>query len=195
MTESANDTNHRGRWIIWLPLCIVLGLGLLFAYGLTREDTRLIRSTWIDQPMPSFDLPPAAADRPGLSSASLADGRPRLINVFASWCIPCRVEGPQLEELRSRGVIIEGIAIRDRPQDLARFLAEVGNPYTSIGADERSQVQIALGSSGVPETFLVDGNGIIREQIQGIITADMVPQLMAKLATMQRSAPPPGRAR
>ncbi len=179
-------TTRRGNWVIWLPLIVMAVLGVLFAYGLTRDDQRLIQSQWIDKPMPAFDLPPAIEGQPGLSSASLADGRPRLINVFASWCIPCRIEGPQLEELKARGVIIEGIAVRDRPEDLARFLSEIGNPYTSIGADVRSQVQIAMGSSGVPETFLVDGNGIVREQIQGVITADMVPVILAKLRGMRR---------
>lgn len=178
---------HRRGRIIWVPFAIVLILGVLFAWGLTRGDeNRLIQSQWIDKPMPAFDLPPAAAGLPGLSSASLADGQPRLVNVFASWCIPCRIEGPQLEELRARGVIIEGIAVRDRREDLARFLAEVGNPYSSIGADDRSQVQIAMGSSGVPETFLVDGRGIVREQIQGVITPAMVPEIIAKLRGMQR---------
>lgn len=177
---------RRASWVIWLPLTIVVCLGILFAWGLTRDDNRLIQSQWIDKPMPLFDLPPAVEGQPGLSSRGLADGRPRLVNIFASWCVPCRIEGPQLEALRARGVIIEGIAVRDRPEDLARFLAEVGNPYSSIGADTRSQVQIAMGSSGVPETFLVDGNGIVREQIQGVITADMVPVIMAKLQGMQR---------
>lgn len=176
---------RRIYWVAWVPLALLVVLGSLFVYGLNRGDDRLIRSTWIDKPMPTFDLPPASRDRPGLNSRSLADGQPRLVNVFASWCIPCRVEAPMLEELRARGVIIEGVAIRDRPADLARYLAENGNPYTSIGADERSQVQIALGSSGVPETFIVDGRGIIREQIQGVITADMVPQIIAKLETMR----------
>ena len=172
-------------WIVWLPLAVVLILGGLFAWGLTRGGNQLIESHWINKPVPQFTLPPATADRPGLASAVFADGKPRLINVFASWCVPCRVEAPQLEALQARGVIIEGIAIRDRPDALAAFLAEVGNPYASIGADERSQVQIALGSSGVPETFLVDGKGVIREQIQGIITPEMVPEILAKLEGMR----------
>lgn len=176
----------RARWIAWAPLAFVAMLGLLFVWGLNRGGDRLIASHWIDQPMPAFDLPPASQDRPGLSSAALSDGRPRIVNVFASWCIPCRVEAPVLEQLRARGVVIEGVAIRDRPQDLARYLAENGNPYASIGADARGQVQIALGSSGVPESFLVDGGGIIREQIQGIIAAEDVPGVIAKLEGMQR---------
>ena len=174
------------RWVTWAPLGIIALIGLLFAWGLTRGDDRLIQSQWINKPAPVFNLPPAIPELPGVASASFADGKPRLISVFASWCIPSTVEAPVLEELKRRGVIIEGIAIRDRQDDLQRFLAENGNPYASIGADERSQVQIALGSSGVPETFLVDGRGIIREQIQGVILPEQVDELTAKLEGMRR---------
>jgi cytochrome c biogenesis protein CcmG/thiol:disulfide interchange protein DsbE len=181
----AQSTSGRG-WIVWLPLIIIGVLGLLFAWGLKRGENTLIASQWINKPVPLFDLPPAVPTQPGLASRDLGMGRPHLLNIFASWCVPCKVESPQLDQLRARGVPVVGIAIRDRPQDLAVFLAENGNPYAAIGADERSEVQIALGSSGVPETFLVDGNGIIREQIQGIITDDMVPEIAAKLDRMAR---------
>ncbi len=176
----------RSVWL-WLPLGLVALLGVLFLWGLyAGGQSRLIESQWIDKPVPVFDLPPAMPGQPGLSSRTFADGKPRLLNVFASWCIPCRLEASQLEALRRQGVIIEGIAIRDRQDQLAAFLDQYGNPYTGIGADTRSQVQIALGSSGVPETFLIDGNGIIREQIQGRITDDQVPEILAKLQGMRR---------
>jgi cytochrome c biogenesis protein CcmG/thiol:disulfide interchange protein DsbE len=185
--RSTRPDAARPSFWLWLPLIIVGALGLLFAWGLMAGgQSRLIESHWIDKPMPVFDLPPAMPGQPGLASRDFADGKPRLLNVFASWCVPCRVEAPVLEELRDRGVIIEGIAIRDRQDQLAAFLAENGNPYAGIGADTRSQVQIALGSSGVPETFLVDGNGIIREQIQGIIEPERIPEIMAKLEEMRR---------
>ncbi len=171
--------------ILFLPLALLSLLFGMFLYRLANPGDTLVASQWIDRPMPTFDLPPATAGVPGLSSAALADGRPRLVNVFASWCVPCRVEAPQLEALARAGVPIDGIAIRDRPEDVAAFLAEYGNPFDRIGADMQSSVQIALGSSGVPETFLIDGRGIIREQIQGIITADMVPDIIAKLEAMQ----------
>src|SRR3546814_3417051 len=89
--------------------------------------------------MPLFDLPPATAGVEGLKSSQLADGRPRLVNVFASWCIPCRAEAPQLEALKAAGVPIDGIAIRDRPEDVAMFLREYGNPFDRIGADMQSK--------------------------------------------------------
>jgi cytochrome c biogenesis protein CcmG/thiol:disulfide interchange protein DsbE len=175
----------KNRWVLFVPLAIMALLFGAFVYRLTTPNDTLIQSQWINKPMPLFDLPPATAGVEGLKSSQLADGRPRLVNVFASWCIPCRAEAPQLEALKRAGVAIDGIAIRDRPEDVAAFLNEYGNPFDRIGSDQQSSVQIALGSQGVPETFLVDGKGIIREQIQGVILADDVPEIIAKLEAMQ----------
>ncbi len=175
----------KNRWVLFVPLAIMGLLFGAFVYRLVTPAETLIQSQWIDKPMPLFDLPPATAGVEGLKSSQLADGRPRLVNVFASWCIPCRAEAPQLEALKAAGVPIDGIAIRDRPEDVAMFLREYGNPFDRIGSDMQSSVQIALGSSGVPETFLIDGKGIIREQIQGVILADQVPEIVAKLEAMK----------
>ena len=175
----------RSRWVLFAPLAIMALLFGAFVYRLTVPAETLIESQWIDKPMPLFDLPPATEGVAGLKSSDLADGKPRLVNVFASWCIPCRAEAPQLEALHAAGVPIDGIAIRDRPEDVAAFLQENGNPFDRIGSDVQSSVQIALGSSGVPETFLVDGKGVIREQIQGVILQDDVPRIMAKLEAMK----------
>lgn len=175
----------KGRAILFVPLAVMGLLFGMFVYRLVVPAEQLIQSQWVGKPMPLFDLPPATEGVPGLSSAMLADGRPRLVNVFASWCVPCKVEAPQLEALRAAGVDIVGIAIRDRPQDVARFLNENGNPFSRIGSDQMSSVQIALGSSGVPETFLIDGKGVIREQIQGIIMPEQVPEIVTKLKAMR----------
>ena len=175
----------RSRWVLFAPLAIMALLFGAFIYRLSVPPRTLIESQWIDKPMPLFDLPPATEGVAGLKSSDLADGKPRLVNVFASWCIPCRAEAPQLEALHAAGVPIDGIAIRDRPEDVAAFLRENGNPFDRIGSDVQSSVQIALGSSGVPETFLVDGKGIIREQIQGVILQDDVPRIIAKLEAMK----------
>jgi cytochrome c biogenesis protein CcmG/thiol:disulfide interchange protein DsbE len=175
----------KNRWVLFVPLAIMALLFGAFVYRLTTPNDTLIQSQWINKPMPLFDLPPATAGVEGLKSSQLADGRPRLVNVFASWCIPCRAEAPQLEALKQAGVAIDGIAIRDRPEDVAAFLNEYGNPFDRIGSDQQSSVQIALGSSGVPETFLIDGKGVIREQIQGVILADDVPGIIAKLEAMK----------
>ena len=111
----------------------------------------------------------------------MATGKPRLLNIFASWCIPCAAEAPQLGELARLGVEIDGIAIRDHREDLAAFLARYGNPYARIGADDVSAVQLAMGSSGVPETFVIDGKGTIRYQHIGDIRADQIPMILQKL--------------
>jgi cytochrome c biogenesis protein CcmG/thiol:disulfide interchange protein DsbE len=121
------------------------------------------------------------AERPGLARADLADGKPRLLNVFASWCLPCAVEAPQLAALEAEGVEIVGVAIRDRPEDVAAFLARHGNPFARIGADDRSVVQLGIGSSGVPETFVIDGKGTIRYQHIGEIRPEHLTLLRQKL--------------
>jgi cytochrome c biogenesis protein CcmG/thiol:disulfide interchange protein DsbE len=119
--------------------------------------------------------------KPALASADLATGKPRIVNFFASWCVPCIKEGHVLQGLKERGVTIDGIAVRDTPADLADFLARNGDPYERIGSDAESNVQIALGSSGVPESFVVDGRGIIRYQHIGAIEAGDVPMILDKL--------------
>ena len=167
----------------WLRLTPVVLLGLLLAALVWRlghpEDTT-IRSRLAGQPVPAFSLPAALPGLPGLASADLK-GRPRLVNLFASWCVPCVAEAPVLQQLQRRGVVIDGIAIRDRPEDLAAFLAANGNPFERIGADDRSRVQLALGSAGVPESFVVDGRGIIRHQHVGPIEPADVPEILAQL--------------
>ena len=167
------------RPLLWAPLALFLALVGLAVWGLSRPDDTTIHSQMIGKAMPDFALQPAVASHPGLSIADLKRGQPRLVNVFASWCVPCRAEAPQLAELKRRGVPVDGIAIRDRGEDVTRFLATVGDPFDRIGSDPRSQVQFDLGSSGVPETFLVDGKGIIRLQHIGDIAPDEVPQLVA----------------
>lgn len=172
-------------WLTWAPLAVFAVLAGLFVMGLVRPDDRVIRSRLVGQAVPAFALPPAASDRPGLSSNDLAGGRPRLLNIFASWCVPCVAEAPQLMDLARAGVEIEGVAIRDARKDVDAFLARNGNPYARIGLDARSQVQISLGSSGVPETFVLDGAGRIVHQHIGDIRADDVPVILDYLRRAQ----------
>ena len=167
------------RWILWLPLVLFAVFLGIVAAGLYAPSDRTIPSQLIGQPVPPFALEPALPGRPGLSSRTLGVGQPRVVNIFASWCIPCRVEAPQLAELARRGVLIDGIAVRDRPQDLAGFLTTYGDPFRSIGADNDRRAQLALGSAGVPETFVIDGNGVIRHQHIGAINPQDMPAIMA----------------
>jgi cytochrome c biogenesis protein CcmG/thiol:disulfide interchange protein DsbE len=171
----------RLRYSLWIIVGLAAALFGLFAYQLTQPKDEFVESAMVGQPMPEFDLPPAVQSRPGLSRADLADGTPRLLNVFASWCIPCAAEAPQLEALERSGANIVAVAIRDRPEDVERFLAIYGNPFTRIGRDDISEVQLAIGSSGVPETFVIDGNGTITYQHIGDIREDDVAVLLDEL--------------
>ena len=167
------------RWLLWLPLAGFLLLFAVVATGLFKPADRTVRSRMIGQPVPEFSLPAIVPRKPGLAASMLRTGEPHLINVFASWCLPCIAEAPQLMRLDAMGVPIEGIAIRDTAQDLAAFLRRNGDPYQRIGDDRRSVVQVALGSSGVPESFVVDGRGRIVLQHVGDIRADDVADIAA----------------
>ena len=169
-------------WALWLPLAVFAGFVGMVLFGLVRPASRDVASALVGKPLPQFTLRAAVPARPGFARAYLAQGKPRLLNVFASWCVPCAAEAPQLAKLAESGVEIDGIAIRDRQPDLEAFLARNGNPYARIGADDVRQVQLALGSSGVPESFVIDGKGVIRYQHIGEIRADQVQMILDKLA-------------
>ena len=166
------------RLLRFLPLIVLLGFVIAVAWRLNRPAEEEIRSQLVGQPVPAFTLAPALPGKPGLASADLAGGRPRMVNVFASWCVPCIAEAPLLMELKRQGVAIDAVAVRDRPEDVAAFLARHGDPFERIGSDLESKVQLALGSSGVPESFIVDGRGIIRYQHMGPIEPDDIPELL-----------------
>lgn len=177
-----NETPSTGpRWAIWLPLALFLGFVALVMIGLYRPADRNITSALVGKQMPQFDLPAALPGRPGLDSKVLTNGKPHLVNVFASWCVPCRVEAPQLGELAKAGVPIEGISVRDTTENLQGFLEESGDPFQRIGADDDGKVQLALGSSGVPETYVVDGRGRIVYQHIGEIRPEHLGLILDKL--------------
>ena len=169
------------RWRLWVPLLLFLGFVGLAGVMLAKPKSEFVESRMVGQELPYFALRPAAPDRPGLASADYKEGQPRLLNIFASWCLPCAAEAEQLRRLAEQGAVIDGIAIRDKPADVAAFLGRYGNPYRAIGADDLSEVQLALGSSGVPETFVIDGRGRITYQHIGDIRAEHVPILLEKL--------------
>ena len=171
----------RMRVFLWVLVVLVVGVLGLFAYQLRQPKDEFVESAMIGKPIPAFDLPAAVSDRPGLSSHDLADGRPKLLNVFASWCVPCAAEAPQLARLEASGANIVAVAIRDRPEDVAAFLGAYGNPFSRVGKDDISAVQLSIGSSGVPETFVIDGKGVIRYQHIGDIRDSDVSVLLDKL--------------
>lgn len=169
------------RWLLWLPLVLFVLFFSAVATGLMMPKDNIIESKMIGKPMPAFALPAAIEQRPALSSADLAKGKPSLLNIFASWCVPCIAEAPQLLALQRAGVEINAIASRDTPEDIAIFLNRWGNPYSRIGTDATSKVQLNLGSSGVPETFVIDSNGIIVYQHIGEIRKEDVAKLIKLL--------------
>ena len=169
------------RVLIWAPLAFFALVFALVAGGLIKPGDRAVHSAMVGKPVPAIALPPLLPNRGGLTNKDLAGGRPRLINVFASWCIPCIAEAPNLMRLKAAGVEIDAIAVRDTPEAVLAFLARNGDPYARIGDDKQSAAQLALGSSGVPETFVVDSRGIIVDQHIGDIRDDDVPKLLAAL--------------
>jgi cytochrome c biogenesis protein CcmG, thiol:disulfide interchange protein DsbE len=169
------------RFWLWLPLGMFLMFFAIVAGGLITPAQTTVASRQIGKALPLFSLPPAVPDIPGLGSANFQQGQPRLLNIFASWCVPCIAEAPQLMMLAKAGVPIDAIALRDKSADVARFLARNGNPYQRIGSDVDSRVPISLGSSGVPETFVIDGRGIIRYQHIGDIRPEDVPILITAM--------------
>jgi cytochrome c biogenesis protein CcmG/thiol:disulfide interchange protein DsbE len=165
----------------WLPIAVLALIVAALVWRLANPQDTTIRSRLAGKPVPAFALPAAIPGKPGLASSDVAQGQPRLLNLFASWCVPCIAEAPVLAELDRRGVAIDAIAIRDRPADVAAFLASHGDPFDRIGSDDNSRVQLALGSSGVPESFVVDGRGIIRYQHIGPIEPRQIPLILAEL--------------
>ncbi|NCP18241.1 MAG: DsbE family thiol:disulfide interchange protein [Erythrobacter sp.] len=166
-------------WLILPFALLVLFLGLA-TYQLTQPKDEFVRSTMIGKPLPAFDLPGATDEAPRVASGMFADGKPRLLNVWATWCVPCIAEAPQLMELADRGVPIVGVAIRDEPEAIAKFLETYGDPYEAVARDDIAELQLAVGSSGVPETFVIDGKGVIRYQHIGDIRESDVDALYAE---------------
>jgi cytochrome c biogenesis protein CcmG/thiol:disulfide interchange protein DsbE len=175
------------RLLYLLPLAAFAMIALWFAIGLTRDPSR-VPSALLDRPIPEFTLP--ALDGAGVAGLSAGDlrGKVVLVNVFASWCVPCRVEHPILMRLaREGGLALYGISYKDKAEDSARFLRELGNPYAAIGHDESGRVGIEWGVYGVPETFVVDLTGHIRHKHVGPITAkDLQGTILPLIANLSR---------
>lgn len=162
------------RWLIWAPLVLFALLFAIVAGGLFKPADRTVRSALVGKSLPDFALPPIAPGKPGLSSAAFRQGQPRVLNIFASWCIPCAAESPQLLRLRAMGIPVDAIAIRDTGPALQDFLRRYGDPYDRIGGDGQSAVQLALGSSGVPESFVIDGHArIVHQHIGPLLPEDV----------------------
>ncbi len=177
MTETGEAKPPRKLKLVYLlPLGFFLSLALIFLLRLeSGTDPAAIPSALVGEPAPPFDLPPLEGSGvPGLARADL-DGVVTVVNIFASWCGPCRVEHPQLVTLAEDDRIrVVGIDYKDQPANALRFLEEVGNPFAAIGVDTRGRIAIDWGVYGVPETFVVDRDGIIRFKFIGPLTPEAV---------------------
>jgi cytochrome c biogenesis protein CcmG, thiol:disulfide interchange protein DsbE len=178
------------RLLYVLPVLVFVGVGIGLAVGLTR-DPGTLPSALIDKPVPAFELPPIEGmPGAGLSSADLK-GEVNLLNVFASWCVPCRAEHPLLMALAERGVVINGIDYKDPAEQAAEWLHELGNPFARIGADRGGRVAIDFGVYGVPETFVIDREGRIRHKHVGPLQArDLEETLLPLLERLGREQDP-----
>ncbi|MDA0663262.1 MAG: DsbE family thiol:disulfide interchange protein [Proteobacteria bacterium] len=169
---------------IFAVIAAVFGV-YLWQVGPGGKDISQLPSAMIDKPAPQFDLPgiagaPGEIDTLGLKAADLK-GKVSLVNVWASWCPPCRIEHPILMTLAKEGVTIYGINYKDKPADARRFLAELGNPFKRIGVDNRGRAAIDWGVYGYPETFIVDASGRIRYRHVGPINPGQVDSIIRPL--------------
>ena len=177
MSEAGEATLRRPR--LW-PLAIFVALGVLLGVGLTL-DPRELPSPLLDRPVPLFELAPVKGRTLGLASGDLR-GEVSVVNVFASWCTACRDEHPLWMKLSAERIVaVHGLNYKDRPEDAARWLAELGDPYRRTGADIDGRVGIDWGVYGVPETFIIDKRGVIRSKVIGAITPRIVEQRLLPL--------------
>ena len=168
-------------WLVLIPVVVFAALAALFWKGLSGEPSK-IPSALINKPVPEFTLQPVTGlGAPGLAAADLAKGKVSVVNVWASWCVPCRVEHPLLTELARRGdITLFGINYKDEPENAVRFLGTLGQPFAAVGMDRDGRAAVNWGVYGVPETFVVDGKGMIRYKHIGPLTPEAITGALAR---------------
>ncbi len=169
------------RAIVFIPLAVFLALAAVFLFRI-GGDHSVVPSALINKPAPQLALPALdGANRPALDPASFK-GSVTLVNVWASWCAPCRVEHPLLVRLaKDTRIRVAGINYKDQPANALKFLSQLGNPFAAIGVDTAGRAAIEWGVYGVPETFLVGRDGLIKYKQVGPITPENLPRLQAEI--------------
>ncbi|WP_343347711.1 redoxin family protein [Sphingomicrobium sp. XHP0239] len=167
-----------------LPLAIALALLAFAGWRLASpSEGSQVTSQLVGEHLPELSLPPMVDGTTGIEP--IGRDEPYLINLFGSWCVPCIAEAEYLDDLARQGVPIDGIAVRDEPEAVQRFLDRHGDPFARIGADPDSQAMLELGATGVPETFLIDADGVVRAHWQGPIEADDLPDILARVEALR----------
>lgn len=159
-------------WAI-VPPVLFVGLAAVFYFGMYREDPKALPSVLIGKEAPVLTLS-EFANSPQLSAEILRTADVKLVNFWASWCVPCRAEHAQLEEMNAAGVVIHGVNYKDKPGNAEGFLKELGNPYTALGADDTGRTGRDWGVYGVPETFIVDAEGLVVFRHAGPVTQQVM---------------------
>ncbi len=195
MTDATRQPPLR-RFGLALPLVIFASLAGLFWYALQGGDPSRLPSALIGKPVPEFTLPALdglaadGKDVPGFASSDLAQGEPTIVNVFASWCVECQVEHPLLLALgQQTGIRLFGIDYKDDPASARRFLGRYGNPYARVGADRSGRTAIDFGVYGVPETYVVTGDGKIAYRHVGPLTEEAIRDKLLPLLQQPSSKP------
>jgi cytochrome c biogenesis protein CcmG/thiol:disulfide interchange protein DsbE len=180
-TDAGHPNAARPRVLLLLPVVVFALLAAVFAYVFwLGGDPSAIPSALIGRPAPDIAMPPlqdlVTADGkpvPGIPEGDLKAGKVTVVNVFASWCAPCRQEHPILEAFAASGKArLVGINYKDDPDNARRFLGQLGNPYAAVGVDAKGRAAIDWGVYGVPETFVVAGDGTIRYKIVGPLSEE-----------------------
>jgi len=182
MSGPAAREAPRGRWGVILPFAIFAGLAGLFWFALHTGDPSRLPSALIGKPVPEFALPPleglksdGGEEVQGFAASDLATGAPTIVNVFASWCVPCLEEHPMLMALAAEpGIRIYAINYKDDPASARRFLGRYGNPFSRVGIDNSGRTAIDFGVYGVPETYVISGDGKIAYRHVGPLTEEAI---------------------
>jgi cytochrome c biogenesis protein CcmG/thiol:disulfide interchange protein DsbE len=155
--------------LMLVPLLVFGAFAALALVGLSRENPNELPSALAGRAAPAVQVTPLG-EGPLLTDADLRGGGVKLLNYWASWCAPCRVEHPNLEKLAAQGITVYGVNYKDKPANALGFLAELGNPYAALGADESGRMALDWGVYGVPETYIIDAQGNIVMRFAGPIT-------------------------
>ncbi len=156
-----------------LPPALFVGLAILFWWGMNRQDPNALPSTMVGREAPAVQLTQLGDSLP-FTDAVLKDGKAKIVNFWASWCVPCRAEAGNLAKMAAAGVPIYGVNYKDKPKDALKFLADVGDPYKAMGADAQGQMALNWGVYGVPESFVIDRHGRVVLRFPGPITEDIL---------------------